>query len=280
MMKKLLLSAICCLAISMSLTAAPDKTEALRAEVKTSKNPNITKETHPVLYDMVQELAIAANIPMPRYVTIHEAQTCMVMKDGTVHKSAANNVTAWVNALGDVHICDAILTDLSYQEVKGIVAVAIAESAHKKPSKLFKVGACTFLTTLVGLYALNKTYDLKLGSMYFGNDGYRSYGDKREDIKSAIWLTLAPALITTKLVSNNMQKHIDFKAAKLTNVDQVITGIKALQKLEDTYVKENWLSRVADMLCLKQIFNTIFYPVRAFTPEERVAYLEQLKAAK
>jgi hypothetical protein len=89
---------------------------------------------------------------------------------------------------------------------------------------------------------------------------------------------IVPAMITTKIVGNNLQKQVDTQAADLTNPRQVIQGIKALGKLEDKYIKENFLSRIAAALKLKDICNVIFYPIRAYTPQERIQYLQALAA--
>jgi hypothetical protein len=83
------------------------------------------------------------------------------------------------------------------------------------------------------------------------------------------------ALLAAHLYDNNLQKTIDLAATRLTDTPKVIAGIAALSKMTDNYVKENLLSRLAGALNLKPLLRTLFYPVRAFTTEERIAYLEQ-----
>lgn len=255
--------------------ASQDKTEALHMEAKNHKNPNITQETHPVLYDMVRNLVIKANVAMPKYITTHGAEHSVVTREGLVYKTASN-MTAWTDVLGDLHICHEILTDLSYDEVEGIVAIAIAEKAINKPGKLAMVGVGTFALTATSIYFLNKYFNLGLGS-FLGGHRYSTIQDREDRFVILMWLTLAPALLATKLTDNNLQKLIDTDATKLKDVQQIIAGIKSLSKLEETYIKEGFFSRIANALKLKSIYNTIFYPIRAFTLEERVQYLEDLK---
>lgn len=260
-------------------TIFPDKTAAMHSEAAGSQHPNLTQDSHPVLYAMVKNLTEKANIPMPRYITAHDAEVTLVT-NGVVHKTAVGNIGCWADLLGDLHICRAILTDLSYKEVEGIIAVALAGKATNKSAKIALVGVGSYAATIAALYLLNNKYDLKLGSFVFGDQyPYRSsFHDRNKSVEGFFYLTLVPALITAKIAANNLQKQGDLKAAELTNPKQVIQGIQALIKLEDKYIKEDFFSRIAAALKLKDIFNVIFYPIRAYTPQERIAYLEGLAA--
>ena len=67
--------------LTLSVVAVPifadslqERTEALHAEAKEHKHPNLTQDSHPVLYGMVKNLTTKANIPMPRYITTHGAE--------------------------------------------------------------------------------------------------------------------------------------------------------------------------------------------------------------
>lgn len=249
------------------------KTLALHREATEQRQPNLTQESHPVLYEMVKNLTERANIPMPRYITAHDAEYSIVDKNGVVRR-AVGNLNCWTNLLGDLYICRAILTDLSYEEAEGIIAIALAEKIKNKSEKIALIGMSSWATTLVTLYTLNKKYDLQLGSFVFGERS--SLHDKQESFEAALGWTLVPALIAGQITANNMQKQIDIKAAQLTSPNQVIQSIQALMKLEDKYIKEGFFSRIAASLKLKDIFNTLFYPIRSFTPEERMLYLEKL----
>ncbi|MFI5333025.1 MAG: hypothetical protein ACHQVS_02900 [Candidatus Babeliales bacterium] len=257
-----------------------DKTAAMHSEAREYQHPNLTQDSHPVLYGMIKNLTEKANIPMPRYISAHEAEYSVVSDSGVIYKTAAGTIGCWANLLGDLHICREILVDLTYEEVEGIIAVALAEKVTSKSAKVALIGVSSFAATIATLYVLNKQYNLDLSTFIFGDQrNYRSsLRDRQGSFEGFVHLTLLPALLTTKIAANNLQKQVDLQAACLTNPRQVIQGIQALIKLEDKYIKEDFLSRVAVALKLKAIFNVLFYPIRAFTPEERVQYLEVLAA--
>lgn len=274
-MKKLLLLTLLSFGLpAVADDSVQDKTEALHAEAKERKNPNITEKTHPVLYGMVKDLINKAKISMPKYITLHDAEGSAVDENGQVHKTA-NNITVWVDMLGDLYICREIVTDLSYEEAQGVIAVAIAEKAQNKSIKLGVVGVGTFAATAALMYYACKDNNI-ISRFVFGNDV--CCRDRENRMKLLFYSMLIPSFLTTAAVSNNLQKQVDLDAVALTDADQIIGGIKGLARLEETYVKENVFSRMANALNLKSIFNTIFYPVRSFTQEERLQYLEQLKA--
>jgi hypothetical protein len=276
MNKIALLALLICSAPVVCADTFENITEALHFEASSHENPNLTEETHPILYAMVQDLTAAAHIDMPRYITVHGAKKLFVTRNGIAYKRA-QNITAWVDIMGDLHICREILTNLSHEEVKGIVAVAIAQKAKNIPAKLAVVGVSSVVGTIALLYFLNKTYNVNPCSPLY--PPHEPYYHAQEDREEALaFLILAPTLLAMKITSNLLQKSIDIKATQLTNPHHVIGGIKGLCKLEETYIKEGFFSRIASALKLKAIYNIVFYPIRAFTPEERVCYLEPIAA--
>lgn len=264
--------------VSSYIAGADYRTEALHAEVSNNKNPILTRDTHPVLYAMVENLAAAAHTNMPRYISVYGAQGLFVARSGTVY-TTTKHIGAWIDVAGDLHICHEILTDLPYEEVEGVIAVALAEKASNKPATLACIGAGTFAATLAGVYCLNKAYDLKLGSFlsYVFNDRYSCYSAKQDTIEALCFLLILPAMLAVNITANNLQKSIDIKATEFASVQRVIDGIKGIVKLKDMYTKENMLSRIATALKLKSIYNFLFYPVRAYTEDERVDYLSSLE---
>jgi hypothetical protein len=271
MMKKtmvLLISLICINTFFADNSA--NRTQMLHYEAISHKNPNITEKTHPVLYAMIQRLAAAADVAMPRYITLHGAECAVVDQNGIVRR-ASNDITAWTDGLGDMHICYELLTDLSYEEIEGIVAIALAEKKEHKPVKLLTVGALTFGATVALVCCLNHEYGLHLGSFLFSETNNPNPEDL---LKAFLCGMVIPALVATKLASNNLQKKIDFTAAQLAPISHVIDGIRARLRLERSYFKEGLLSRIAAALHLRSIYNILFYPVRAFTDEERIDYLQ------
>ena len=176
---------------------------------------------------------------------------------------------------GDLHICYEVLEHATYDEINGIIALAIAEKSINKPEKIALTGFATFGTTLLLIYLLNKQYKLGLGSGIINTLNDKYFCERENFIQSIIFFLIAPSLLTTKLVSNYLQKRIDLKAAKLVTAQDIVDGLKRIFKIKESYFKENIVSRIASALKLKTIANTIFYPIRAFTFEERISYLEK-----
>jgi hypothetical protein len=248
-----------------------ERTNALHSEIAAHNNPNLTAETHPTFYGMVQELVIKAQVPMPRYITTFNAEYAVVSPDSGVIHREVRDLNAYVTILGDLYICRELLLDLSYEEIEGIVALALAEKKMGKLTKLACIATGTVAVTAASLYCLNNYYEL--GTLFFGDDYYHRRGNSAEVL---VGLCIIPPIITTKIFANHMQKQIDIDATQITDVQRVIGAIKGICKVTDAYVQEGFLSRIADCLHLKRVWNTVFYPIRAFTPEERIAYLEQL----
>ena len=116
-----------------------------------------------------------------------------------------------------MHICHEILTDLSYEEVEGIIAVALAEKVTNKSTKLALIGVSSFTATVTAVYLLSKHYKFSVSEFIFGSHRYRSsIRDRQDSFESSIWLMLMPALLTVKVASNNVQKQVDIQAAQLT----------------------------------------------------------------
>lgn len=255
------------------------RTNALRSEIVAHNNPNLTAETHPTFYGMVESLVIKAQVPMPRYITMFNAEYAVVSPDTGAVSREVHDMDAYVTLLGDLYICRELFLDLSYEEIEGVVALAFAEKKMGKPTKLACIAAGTVAVTAASLYCLNKYYELRLGTSFFSDEYYHQSHCMRRRGNGAellVGLCIVPSLITTKIFANHLQKQIDIDATRITDVQRVISAIKGICKVTDAYVQEGFLSRIAGQLNLKRVWNMVFYPIRAFTPEERIAYLEQL----
>lgn len=273
MIKKLIAALLIINGYTCALTNE-EKTIALRKELIENDNPNLTKETHPTLHKILEKMTQKAGAEMPRYVTLFSTEQPKVSKDGMVRRTNLP-IQAYVDALGDLYICTEILTDLSYNEIKGILAVAISEKVANRPLKLVGIGTGTFGISSALLYCANKKYNLHLGSYIYYE---RDYQRRQDAIEAITGLLMIPTLITTGIVYNNLQKNIDIQATKYTKTQHVIDGIAAIERIKDRYYKEGIFSRIADMLNIKQVARTIFYPVRSFTTAERIEYLKNEQA--
>jgi len=257
---------------SSSLFGMDANTLNLRQEVLTHNNPNASPETHPTLWALVGKISKAANVSKPRYITLHEAQTLIVDDNHHLHQ-VAQNIQAWVDILGDLYICKEILKDLSYAEIEGILAVAISERAINKPAKVLAIGAGTWVATAATVTALGGWKTILRMFMGDHNNGMKAHQD---NFGLLLYTSAIPAILAAAVASNNLQKQADMNAVHVVDANNVINGITGLERLKDTYIKENFFSRLTTMLKLRDIYNFVFYPVRSYTPEERVAYLAQI----
>lgn len=250
----------------------PAKLLLLHSEIAQQTTKHVTQEAQPILYNLVKKLCSKAGVTMPRYISIFTTAYNVVDKYGTV-QTANQPINAYVDALGDLYICRELLTDLSYNQIKGILAVAIAEKAENRPVQTAALGFGVFGLTAGSVIYANKKYQLNLGSFMF--ERHRSCREEN-GFDSARAVMMAPSLITCSIFYNHLQKKIDLKAAQLTKPQHVIDGITAIEKIQDAYYKEDIFSRAAAALHLTSIANTLLYPVRAYTSAERIAYLEKI----
>lgn len=272
------------LIFGFSSYASDDRTIALHAEMVANTKPNLTEETNPILYALVRELTEKAVMPMPRYISTFSAQYLVAPKDGGALSTVTRDMNAYVDVLGDLYVCRDLLTTLSYEEIQGVVAIALAQKKINKPLKMAGVFVGTLGATLASVYCLNKYYDGALLNFFapaktnFGHFGYYRTLDTRErEFKGVALLLLLPSFCTMTLAANYLQKSIDTNAAGIADTQKVIAALRALNKVRDMYEKEGFFSRLADACGIKEFFKLIFYPVRSYTTEERIAYLTELQ---
>lgn len=247
--------------------------DAIRQEIATHNNPIATKDTHPALWVLVEKISQAAEVSIPKYITLHEAQPVLVVNNNNVSLEEPN-VTAWSNVLGDLYICKEILMTLSQEEVEGIIALAISERKMNRP---VKIGGTFFLTWAGVLAAMYASKEYVSWERFFFGDHNSGQGARLDNFNELMGWTTLPAGLISYLVSVNLQKQVDLKATDIVGVENVIKGIEGLDKLEKTYIQENFLTRVLTMLQLKDMCQYVSYPIRSFTPEERVSYLKSLQ---
>jgi hypothetical protein len=242
--------------MSLNLISADtnvDLTQALHHEAETRKNPIITEYTHPIFYTMVKRHSKTASLTMPRTLKVHDAQLTGVSNSGYVVK-AVGKIGAWMDVAGDLFICKAILTELSYEEVESVVLVAFARKEKTIDSKIGSIAAATFLATAA--------------SVCFK---WRSFIFSDADFMARFAVVFLPSIfcssIAMGIAENYAQKDIDHKAAQHLSSQRIIEGIQAWTCLEETYVdtKAN--------ASLSKFFEKLFYPVRAYTDAERIGYL-------
>ncbi len=248
-------------------------TQALHKEIANCKHQNLNEQDHPTIFKLVRALTTQAHTSMPQYISTFSANGNMVLNNGSVHRTVST-INAYFDLLGDLHICHDILTDLSYDEIQGIIAVAIAKNML---TLKVVVASCATLGSTVGLcYFLNKYLNLGLESTIADifTSSRLTETDKQNILLCSIIL---PIFITCRMSSNYLQKSTDMKAATIADTNRVIDGIIGLQKVREKYIKENFFSRIAKKLNIKKVCDILFYPVRSFNDEERIAYLKKSK---
>ncbi len=269
-----------------------EKTDLLRAEVATKSNIHITQETHPTLYALVQDMTSRARIAMPKYITLYDVFYSVVDKDTGRVNRVAHNMSTSIDIVGDMYICSELLTTLSYDEARSALALVVAEKLLDKNIKMAVAGIGSFVSAATALFSFNKYYDLDLfGPRYNRADysycnSYNSYNqrvyypvsrqERSEDIKALVYLTFIPAFVAAGIVAQNMQKSIDLKAAELVGAENIINYIKTRDKIQDTYSKESLLSRLFSGTIIAKICSIAFYPIRAYSSEERISYLQKI----
>lgn len=262
--------------------ATDDLTVLMHTEIATHPNTILTEETHPILYAMVRKLTEQAHVEMPRYISTFNAQYMKVPKDGGVISTETRNMNAYVDILGDLYLCLDLLKTLSYEEIQGVVALALAQKNMGEPLKLAGVFATTLGATIVGVYCLNKYYNNALVNFFIPNKTdyyYRTFDTREQELKVISTVLLFPSMCTTIVAANYMRKAIDINAAAMVGKQKIIDAIRAIDKINNMDKKEGFLSRMAEKIRLKEFFKAIFYPVRGYTSEERIAYLTALQNA-
>lgn len=265
---------------SLTSYAEDSLTVLMHAEIATHQNPILTEETHPTIYAMVKELTEMAHIAMPRYISTFNAQYMVAPKDGGAISTEIGNMNAYVDLLGDLHLCLELLETLSYEEMQGVVALALAQKNMREPLKMAGVFAGTLGATILAVYCLNNYYNNAIVNYFISNETdyyYRTLDTRKQEFKGVLGLLLLPSVCTTIVAGNYMRKAIDIDAAAIVGAQKIIDAIRAIDKVHNTYAKEGFLSRIVENIRLKNFFKTVFYPLRSYTSEERIAYLAALQ---
>jgi len=255
-----------------------DLTELVHTEMANCYSSNLSLQTHPTIYNMVQELAVQAQVAMPEYISVYSAEYNVIGEYGKVYREV-HDLNAYVDIMGDIYICREVLTSFSYEEIQAVVALALAQKASNKSLKLAAIATSTVGLTLGTLYFLNKKYDLDLITKvekFFSDPNHRPVRDLQDRANIMICGLFFPAIIATKLYANNLQKQIDLQAADLVGSKSIVNSIKAVDQLRASYEKEDFWSRFATRFNLKSKFNRLFYPIRSYTKAERIAYLQEI----
>jgi heat shock protein HtpX len=166
-----------------------------------SEAREITKEDAPQLFNVVEEMSIAAGVPMPK-VRIMETDALNAFATGTSTSNASIAVTR------------GLLNQLNRDELQGVVAHEMAHIANLDTRYM------TVVVVTVGLIAL--IADITLRSMAWGRfGGSRNSGDRRGGGNAILIIVLLVVAIVAPLAAKAVQMAVSRQREYLADATSV-----------------------------------------------------------
>ncbi|HEV3493499.1 MAG TPA: M48 family metallopeptidase [Reyranella sp.] len=203
----------------------------------------IDKADAPPLYNVVEEMAIAAGVPMPRV---------MILETDALNAFATGNKVGH----GTIVVTRGLLDTLSRDELQGVVAHEMAHLANLDTRYMVIVGVT------VGLIAL--VCDMLLRTMAWGGSGRSSSSDKKGSGGGLLIILLIVVAIFAPLAAKAVQMAVSRQREYLADATSVQFTrnpnglISALGKLADKAAPFPGVSRATQHLF-------IVNPVQTFT---------------
>jgi heat shock protein HtpX len=203
----------------------------------------IDKADAPQLYNVVEEMAIAAGVPMPRV---------MILETDALNAFATGNKVGH----GTIVVTRGLLDTLSRDELQGVVAHEMAHLANLDTRYMVIVGVT------VGLIAL--VCDMLLRTMAWGGSGRSSSSDKKGSGGGLLIILLIVVAIFAPLAAKAVQMAVSRQREYLADATSVQFTrnpnglISALGKLADKAAPFPGVSRATQHLF-------IVNPVQTFT---------------
>jgi heat shock protein HtpX len=232
------LMAVVSIGWSMISLAFGDKLVLTMANAK-----EIDKADAPQLYNVVEEMAIAAGVPMPRV---------MVLETDALNAFATGNKVGH----GTIVVTRGLLDTLSRDELQGVVAHEMSHLANLDTRYMVIVGVT------VGLIAL--VCDMLLRTMAWGGSGRSSSSDKKSSGAGLLVILLIVVAIFAPLAAKAVQMAVSRQREYLADATSVQFTrnpnglISALGKLADKAAPFPGVSRATQHLF-------IVNPVQTFT---------------
>ena len=223
---------------SMISLAFGDKLVLTMANAK-----QIDKADAPQLYNVVEEMAIAAGVPMPRV---------MVLETDALNAFATGNKVGH----GTIVVTRGLLDTLSRDELQGVVAHEMSHLANLDTRYMVIVGVT------VGLIAL--VCDMLLRTMAWGGSGRSSSSDKKSSGAGLLIILLIVVAIFAPLAAKAVQMAVSRQREYLADATSVQFTrnpnglISALGKLAEKAAPFPGVSRATQHLF-------IVNPVQTFT---------------
>lgn len=203
----------------------------------------ITKEDAPQLYNVVEEISIAAGQPMPKV---------MVLETDALNAFATGNRVG----NGTIAVTRGLLDTLNREELQGVVAHEMAHLANLDTRYMVVVGVT------VGLIAL--VCDMLLRTMAWGSSGRSSSSDKKSSGGGLLIILLIVVAVVAPLAAKAVQMAVSRQREYLADATSVQFTrnpnglISALGKLGDKAAPFPGVSRATQHLF-------IVNPVQTFT---------------
>lgn len=203
----------------------------------------ITKEDAPQLYNVVEEISIAAGQPMPKV---------MVLETDALNAFATGNRVG----NGTIAVTRGLLDTLNREELQGVVAHEMAHLANLDTRYMVVVGVT------VGLIAL--VCDMLLRTMAWGSSGRSSSSDKKSSGGGLLIILLIVVAVVAPLAAKAVQMAVSRQREYLADATSVQFTrnpnglISALGKLADKAAPFPGVSRATQHLF-------IVNPVQTFT---------------
>jgi heat shock protein HtpX len=232
------LMAVVSIGWSMISLAFGDKLVLTMANAK-----EIDKADAPQLYNVVEEMAIAAGVPMPRV---------MVLETDALNAFATGNKVGH----GTIVVTRGLLDTLSRDELQGVVAHEMSHLANLDTRYMVIVGVT------VGLIAL--VCDMLLRTMAWGGSGRSSSSDKKSSGAGLLIILLIVVAIFAPLAAKAVQMAVSRQREYLADATSVQFTrnpnglISALSKLAEKAAPFPGVSRATQHLF-------IVNPVQTFT---------------
>jgi heat shock protein HtpX len=225
----------------------------------------ITRDQNPTIFDIVQDLTMRANLPMPRIYMIQSEQP-NAFATGRDPQHAAVAVT------------DGIMRLMPKEEIRGVIAHELAHVKHRD------ILISSIAATIAG--AITMLANMAQWAMIFGGFGGRSSSDdeRGNPIAMLVMIIVAPiaAMLVQMAISRSREFDADEGGAKISGDPMALAH--ALRRLESAKaeIPMKATPATAHMFIVNPLTGKSFKNMFSTHPpiEERIARLEAMAQGK
>lgn len=262
-MKKILLLA--CAMIHIFAAQAQDLTSLMHQECAVIGK--IKEQSHPIVYNMVQETAKALNMKMPEIIYIYNQ-----------NEQFNNNAFVYMN-LNKVFIGKTLAQTLSYDELKAIISHELSHLKNKHFIKRLAISASALAAAIYGTYLIHEHTDKIAKIIYAWLQSKNNVNDldflpteaeiKNLFRKGSMALMYLPMALGVFKYIRYTEKDADLTALKATKPSYLASALLKLKENTRGMNLAKYLSTYKAPKFIKNLFST--HP----SIKERVAYLQE-----